>query len=476
MRATQSLLITLFIAATAAAVPAQMYRAVSELPSPRQMHGSVVLGDHLYVVGGELGAPGDDAIWADSVFASRIAEDGSLGPWIPNTPMPAPRAYISSSTLAVNDRVYVAGGSADSATYSTVLVASPGPDGKLSDWKESTPFGSEGTICFPVVSTPGWIHLLGGLVPKKSVSAAVRSGRIEADGQIREWVEGPALPRGLWFHNASSLGGRVWVWGGVYGMQADGNLSGTMYSAPILGDGQLGEWRTELSTLPQPFYSAAGATAGPFLMSFAPRYAKRELSNDLWFARMDESTRTIGAWKKMEGAPPVKLYFPVASDFRRGFVYVVAGRFHQQDGGVDNNVYLMNLGAGAKASSEDQTSKEAYTYKVEGRVSEEALSGFQSYTLARAEAAKAGQPLIVYFHNRKAKPAAEQRERLASVDFTPLRSKAALAWVDTPDWPQMVRELGVYKVPTWIVYSATGEELLRTSDPMTLESLSAAVQ
>jgi len=458
------LLIALFLAVALMPVgaPAQnLTRAVSKMPTPRQMHGAVVLGDYLYVIGGELGAPGDHATWSAGVLSAKIAEDGSLGEWKKNRDLPAARAYISNSTIALNDRVYVGGGASNKERFRTVLMSIPDATGQLSPWIESPPYGKSGMACFPMVSTPGWLHILGGK-DGEDAQAGVISGRLAADGTVAEWTPSPNLPTPLWFHCAVALGGRVWVWGGATATDPLNNINKSVYSAPILGDGRLGSWRTETAAPDRPFYTASAATAGPFVVSFAPRYGKEDPSNDIWHARLDETTGLLTDWRRREGALPVRLYVPVAPDYRRGFMYIPGGRIGRTGNNmVERQVFLLTLNQGLRTAEERAANQ--YTYQVEDQLPADALPGFVSYSAARRAAAAKRQPLVLYFHNPAARPAQEQREALAKADMTALSGRASLAWIDTREWPQMARELGVHRVPAWILYDAAGNETARIS-------------
>ena len=52
------------------------YYKTTSLPEPRQMYGAAVLGDFLYVVGGD-----SKFVVQKSVLKARILSDGSLSNW-----------------------------------------------------------------------------------------------------------------------------------------------------------------------------------------------------------------------------------------------------------------------------------------------------------------------------------------------------------------------------------------------------------
>ena len=86
----------------------QFYKTTTPLSVPRQMYGSVVLGNYLYVIGGNIQGKGDDPEgYVKTVEMAYIYPNGTLGNWIQTTPLPQNRCYIHNCTLALNDIVYV---------------------------------------------------------------------------------------------------------------------------------------------------------------------------------------------------------------------------------------------------------------------------------------------------------------------------------------------------------------------------------
>lgn len=204
----------------AASLQAQSQRIVErtrDLPTPRQYHGAAVMGDYLYVLGGSnasTGAPDTSVVMAPLDAAGKVS-----GEWRTTTPLPGPRYYINNSTLVLNDVVYVFGGAraalGSDTSLNTAVWSRPLPNGHLTPWQESEPFG-EGLIAASAVSTPGFIHVLGGKNNRNQISTQVWSNPVYADGSLSRWEPGPQLPVPLWFHHSGVAAGRVWVWGGMH--------------------------------------------------------------------------------------------------------------------------------------------------------------------------------------------------------------------------------------------------------------------
>lgn len=490
-----------------------LYRETTPLPDIRQMHGAAVLGDYLYVFGGNKNPEG----YTQSVIKAPINPDGSVGAWSDTTPLPSRRAYIPNSTLALNDIVYIIGG-LDGTTekkFNTAIWSRPMADGNLEPWQESPPFGPQGLSNLTVVPTQGFLHVLGGFTEAQIATSAVFSGVVSPAGGIAAWEAAPPLPAALWFHNAAALGGRVWVWGGLFSDDRS-SASSQVYSSPILSSGRLGPWRQEPVSLPVPFYSAASATAGSYIMSFCPRRLPNEPTDELWFTTV--SPEGLNPWQCFSTRLPVRLYIAAAPDYRRGNVYVLAGRIDAISAeSVDKRVFFFQLAPHARMSEASgapaqgptpasvttaataaaaapgqaalptpetppwgseaaQPGVSRLTYMSQSRLAQGAVKGFLSYDNARKLASSAPtRPLILYFHMQTSRPCIQQLEQLNDPQFAALTEQAAFAWIDIREWPQLAQQLGVFRAPTWIFYDIRGIDRGRPSQVLTVPQIAQIV-
>jgi len=477
-------LAALALAGTAAAQQSEFIVPAKPLAQARAFHGSAVLGGYLYAFGGSIDpdlatgpAPEERS---HSVFKAPVQANGDIGAWEATTPLPQSRHYIGNSTLVLNDVVYIIGGSdgGDSAThYNTAIYSRPLPNGSLLPWSESQPFGdgTKGITTVTAVSTPGHIHVIGGLT-KGGPVAEVWSNSIYSDGSMGPWFQGPPLPFPLWFHCAATAMGRVWVWGGL--PQGDNKrISQYTLSAPILGSGKIGPWRSEQSQLPQPFYRAACSVAGPYLITISPSYTDGALSNDLWFAQV--TPQGLGPWTRKQTQIPNRVYSASAADYRRGVIFVNGGRFERgkdmlnanamfrltpaaqriaEEGWMAAQIAHANTVAALPPPGSPAAQSPQLSYVADKQVRTTAAGGFATYSAAREDAAKNRKPLVVYFNLENAPPCVEQKAHLETDKFRALLPTASFAWVDTQDYPQLVQQLGVYRVPTWVFYDKSGAE------------------
>lgn len=488
--------VLLAVLAAAHAAADDFLKRTAPLPRERAYHGSAVLGNHFYVFGGtakDLKSGKREP--SSSTDMATIGADSQIGPWTETTPLDAPRHYISNTTLVLNDTVYVIGGSTkllDGQRLNTAIWSRPLPNGALLPWQTSRPFEGSGVSCAAAVSTAGYLHLLGGLDVQNVTTNAAWSVRLFSDGSLAEWQAAPPLPIPLWFHQAGVVAGRVYVWGGMTGPKETASTpTSRVFSAPVLGSGMIGLWREEQQAIPQPFYAAASATVGPYLMSFCPRYKGSTVSTDVWWTTV--SPQGLAPWQRREAGVPMKAYHATGTDYRRGAIYLAGGQPDRISPCI-GDAFFFQLNAQARELAEKMwTSAEvAHSNSVAGLSpsgagtrlafdadaggAEGVLPGFLSLADARkASVGPASKPLVLYFTSPTAASAAEQAKLLAAPDAAALLARGAFAWIDASQFPQIAHQFGVYRVPTWIFYDASGAERGRLVGVQQLATLSAGL-
>lgn len=474
-----------------ASAPGQFIQPAGHMPLGRAFHGAATLGDYTYVFGGSAFV-GDVEQVPNSVMRAPVIAGRGLGQWEYTRSLPEPRYYISNATLVLNDTVYIVGGAngPDGDSLDTALWSRPGSDGHLSPWNYSPSFGQK-LSSVTAVSTPGYIHIIGGYsydatTREESVSREVLTSRIAADGSMSQWISGPQLPLPLWYHHAQVTQGRVYVWGGLSTPDFNSpDPSPYVFSATILASGRIGEWREERIRLPQPFYAGASAVAGPYLMTFSPRYAGPTLSNNVWWTFI--SSEGIQPWQPQQTEIPMRSYHAISADYRRGAIYVNGGRW-ERFGDKLPHVFSFQLSRAAKeaalasyesarAANSDAVAESTpsvnFAYE-RGGLPDYALPGFLTIENARQMSAE-GKPMVLYFSAENARPCQDQRAELNQPRLQELTEKAAFAWVNAPDHPQLNQQLGVYRVPTWVFYDNNGEVRTKETGIMTIEEIAELV-
>ncbi|MBX3728311.1 MAG: hypothetical protein KF858_03930 [Candidatus Sumerlaeia bacterium] len=480
----------------------------TDMPMARGFHGSAVMGEFLYLFGGAISdgqSRDNEDQTVTEVWRARIAPNNDLTDWARTTPLPAPRFYIPNSTLALNDVVYILGGSSavlGGDNYRTAIWSKPLPNGTLTPWQTSEPIPSEHGFSGPAaVSTPGHLHLIGGLGANGTVHNTVWTIPVYPDGSLARWEPGPALPTPIWFHAAGVVAGRVYVWSGLTDDTPGKRVPlPYVFSAPIRSNGKLGPWRTERTIIPVGFYGAPSTVAGPYLMSFMPRYHTGTLTNEVWFTRI--TPRGMDPWSRRPAPVPNRVYHAVAPNYRMGTIYISGGRgpefqtpllrkssyfqLNEQARREAEQSYMAaqtahtnsvsalaaQLEGGARAQGPDRL----LTYLADQRLQEGAVPGFMTITEARAKAERERKPLVMYFLIKDAQPCVEQRDLLLNnPEFAALTDVVCFAWIDATEYPQLCQQIGVYRAPTWVFYTASGDELGRRIGVMSPRDIAAGI-
>lgn len=327
----------LAVAATAAccaapAAPAPTARSqfslpqCSDLPVPTRMHGSAVMGNRLYVIGGY--SPSDG--WTKSVWSAGINDAGSLRAWKREASLPASRAYIGGSTEVVGNRIYVCGGTTAAGpwTNQSEIVQTTGtlwtsvlPDGSLAPWQADSGYEGFPVSCAATCSSDKNIYVLGGKAPGRIVGD-IWVADYAPDGAPVNWRPCGRLPISLWFHGAAWLEDRIYVWGGLP-TTGKTMVNARVFSVDTKPDGSLGAWLEE-TQMPKPVYSASFCGFNDYLIAVAGRYAGDTLTNEIWFSRLKD--KKVGTWEVLQTNLHASVYHALGLDKTRGIVFVSGGK------------------------------------------------------------------------------------------------------------------------------------------------------
>lgn len=208
---------------------------MTPLPSGREWFGAVASAGFIYAVGGRTGAGA-----LTEVLVSRVAEDGTLGPWNPTTPLPLPRAQFG---LAVHrGSLYVVGGAGDAGLrYADVLRAEQQPDGTLGAWQTTSPLPFP-RAHLPAVVVAGRLYALGGFAAVLGSLPDVYVSDIAPDGSLSPWRATTPLVEPIDDMGAVAVGGHIGVFGG-YNSGLGQRVTAVRF-APVFPDGTLGAWQS----------------------------------------------------------------------------------------------------------------------------------------------------------------------------------------------------------------------------------------
>lgn len=171
------------------------------------------VGDWVFAIGGSTGTEATDA-----VFRARLLSGGSLAPWEPARPLPAPRSHHAS--FAHGGALYVTGGlrgnpAGENTTLADVLRSRVSSDGTLSPWETVSSFDST-RVAHAAFAWDGHAFLVGGVESDTRLSDTVQRARLLPDGGLGPWERLDPLPLGrghthhtpLWRGHVYSVGGR----------------------------------------------------------------------------------------------------------------------------------------------------------------------------------------------------------------------------------------------------------------------------
>jgi hypothetical protein len=152
-----------------------------------------------------------------------------------------PRGLYFMSAAVWNGRIYVAGGADGTNLYADVWSAQIQTNGSLSPWVAQTPLPVALYTHTSVANR--LIYVLGGIVLTNNGTEAkyvntVYYSRINADGSLAGWNQTTPMPQPLSCFGAVAARGQIFVACGVNGQ----SVVNTFYSAPVAGDGSLGIW------------------------------------------------------------------------------------------------------------------------------------------------------------------------------------------------------------------------------------------
>jgi hypothetical protein len=297
---------------------------VGTLPTPLMMHGSAVVGNRLYVIGGNKQRDG----WTSDVNSGEISPNGIVTAWRPEAPLPELRGYLANGVESVNGNIYVITGSVAAAGNTleaqltrakTMLWAHAAPEG-VTKWNSvALPESDMGLAA--TCSTQHQLVITGGS-SQGNYTNHVYMAELQPDGTPGPWRLQAVMPSPRSSHSAARLGDRIFVWGGLANEDRS-KPDDTSWSAAVEADGNLSAWRPE-ANMPQPLFSSACASYGDVLITVGGRYANSYPTNAIWI------NRTTGGktsdWTMLQSDLRTRVFHSVAVDPEHGWVFVTGGR------------------------------------------------------------------------------------------------------------------------------------------------------
>ncbi|HEX8944219.1 MAG TPA: hypothetical protein VF785_13860 [Gemmatimonadaceae bacterium] len=236
--------------------------AANPLPVARAYHATVAAfaytsaldttttEGYLYAIGGIDGS----GATVNTVYYSKIALDGSNGPWLTATPLPT--AIHSASAVVFRGYIYLTGGSdGQNAPTPTALRAAVNVDGTLGAWQPISALPS-GVAFQGLVNFGPYLYAVGGDASTVSPAQGTTSGgemsstylarvNLRTGDLAAAWAPLTTMSKGRSKHNTVVGGGYLFTTSGVYA-GSPGSSENT-YSQ-INADGTVGSWNGATGT------------------------------------------------------------------------------------------------------------------------------------------------------------------------------------------------------------------------------------
>lgn len=241
-----------------------------------------------------------------------------LAAWKETTPLSTKRS--GAAAVAWKDHIYVIGGVDGKNFMKTMEFARIQEDGSLGPWKEG-PMLNEARGFFDALVHDGHIYVVGGGNGPygKNLLRSVERARIGEDGKLEEWQkEKFALTMPRRCSKVVSVGNRLFTLGGFGGDMLD-----TVEHSAVLDDGSLDEWFEEGEKLSTLRYIHGVKTVGDITYVVGGHHQTEGIgiADVEWSKVLDEAG--YDAWKK--SAPLNVGRYGLALTSHNGSLYALGG-------------------------------------------------------------------------------------------------------------------------------------------------------
>jgi hypothetical protein len=323
-------------------MPLQPWTDLTDSPLPQKLSGTsaVVSADgYVFVMGGSIGQSEDVEGLVSTVYSAKINNDGTLSKWreLTATPLPGNRNY-ASAVVSADGYIYFIGGFSEGYTSSNNVFSAkiiPGT-GTIEAWQELTTSNLLLGSASAILSTDGYIYLMGGLDFDGNINnyiyvATVYSSRIIPGGMLTTWTELTATPLPQKLNNASAIvstDGYIYIMGGL---NDEDNALATVYSAKIIPEtGTLSAWTDLTATpLPQTLSSTSAIVSADgyiYIMGGATGQGQPKSFESVYSAKIIPETGTLSAWTDLTATPlPQTLSSTSAIVSTDGYIYIMGG-------------------------------------------------------------------------------------------------------------------------------------------------------
>jgi len=302
-----------------------------------QMAGAALIGDYLYIMGGNNNTDGDTAkCW--KLFLEQYT--GVLTQGVAATDLPTRDnfAYLNEGVAATADSIYITGGGYNSGSgagpnrNNTTFIKAIGPEGALAGaWTVSTAFPSpyDPELGGTAITENGYLVTFGG--DSQSGSPVTYNScylaKIKPDGTLDAWLTGSTLPNAAWFAAACSVGDYVIAHLGILDGMTNTNCTDKLYVAKVNSNGTMTAWTEQANKFSSARYNVALIAVNNTIFAIGGRISGNPPMDNVDRATFDTGTGTLGAWTSTDAVLPTTLrYHAAVYSPKSKSIYVVSLR------------------------------------------------------------------------------------------------------------------------------------------------------
>lgn len=447
-----------------------------KLPRPLLLHGAAVVGNRLYIIGGNFEEHSTTGVvdhWPKTVHSAPIGADATLGVWRKETPLPESRAYIENSVQVINDRIYVLGGNVhpletsaenDFKHSNDVLWTRINADGTLDSWQKSEPFG-ERRSCAASCASDRFLYLLGGTTDgsngMKDISyadiaaagssgaSALQSSATNQNETPHNWRKAGDLPIPMWYMGAAVLENTLYVWGGYTPEVGKNKSSNRVFSSVLQPDGKPGLWREE-TPMDQPTNTAGFCGFNDYLVSVAGRVDEGVPTSNIQFAHLLDNK--VERWQLIDSNVQSRVYHALGLDRSKGVLYITGGKYRSSAGKQTGNVIdaVQAFQLPARATAQGEGVKSVFDAPIKDALSRAAQENKKVLVFLYAPAVPSAKRLTEHVLTKPEFAAQTAQYVRSAIDVSGEEQDAAFKY-------------GVYRVPCLMELDSQGQVLRRSA-------------
>lgn len=311
------------------------------------MAGAAIVGDYLYIMGGNNLVDGDTGkVWRLKVDPAT----GGLSDCTQMTTLPATNnfAYIGEQVEATNDGIYICGGGWNATGPNRNNVTSIGVDSNGNftavAWTVSSAFpgGYDPELGSAAIAANGYLYAMGGdsesgTPPHYDTCVYAQT---QANGGLGAFAVGTSLPSPCYFSANAAIGNNIVLHRGLTTKGVNTSVTTDVYLCTVNNDGTMGTWvQQTAAALPAGRYNLGMVAVGDTVFAIGGRASGGTPQNNVWRSQL--SGGALGAWSTSTDAqlPDGVRYHAVVYSPQSKSIHVVSIR-RASDGAVSNEAYI----------------------------------------------------------------------------------------------------------------------------------------